>query len=66
MNAALGEMLVEAGDPRPNDTALVLQMLLDGAIVHAVVMGSGAPIRAALEVLPAVAPALYRSDPDGG
>ena len=31
----------------------------DGAIVHAVVMGNGDPIRAARAALPAVAPALY-------
>jgi len=66
MRAALGEMLAEAGDRSPGETALVVQMLLDGAIVHAVVMGSGDPIRTARAVLPAVAPALYRPNPDGG
>jgi AcrR family transcriptional regulator len=59
MNRALGEMLAEAGDPRPQDTALLIQMLFDGAIVHAVVMGNGDPIRAARAALPTVAPALY-------
>ena len=59
MNQALGEMLAEAGDPRPQDTALLIQMLFDGAIVHAVVMGNGDPIRAARTALPSIAPALY-------
>lgn len=63
MNAALAQILAEAGDRRPAETALVLQMLLDGAIVHAVVMGGGDPLRAALAALPGVAPVLY---PDGG
>ena len=62
MNAALGEMLAEAGDPEPESTALLIQMLFDGAIVHAVVMGNGGPIRAARAALPAVAPALYAAE----
>jgi AcrR family transcriptional regulator len=59
MNEALGQMLAEAGDAQPRETALLVQMLFDGAIVHAVVMGNGDPIRAARAALPAVAPALY-------
>lgn len=65
MNHALAQMLAEAGDPRPRDTALLIQLLFDGAIVHAVIMGNGDPIRAARAALPAIAPSLYtdQSDP---
>ena len=63
MNDALAQMLAEAGDAHPAQSALLIQMLFDGAIVHAVVMGDGGPLRAALAALPDLAPALY---PNGG
>jgi AcrR family transcriptional regulator len=62
MIATLAALLAEAGDPQPEQTALRVQMLYDGAIVHAVLAGSGDPLRSALAALPALAPALY---PDG-
>ena len=63
MNAALGQMLAEAGDPEPApDRPARSRCCFDGAIVHAVVMGNGGPLRAARAALPGVAPALY---PDG-
>jgi AcrR family transcriptional regulator len=63
MVATLAALLAEAGDRQPEETALRVQMLYDGAIVHAVLAGSGDPLRSALAALPALAPALY---PDGG
>jgi AcrR family transcriptional regulator len=63
MVETLTALLEEAGDPAPRQTAPVVQMLFDGAVVNAVVAGNGDPLRAALAALRDVAPALY---PDGG
>jgi len=63
MVATLTALLDQAGVPDPEPTALVIQLLFDGAVVNAVVAGNGDPLRAALAALPALAPGLY---PDGG
>lgn len=63
MVATLAALLETAGDPSAAETGLRVQMLYDGAVVHAVLAGSGDPLRAALAALPRLAPALY---PDGG
>jgi AcrR family transcriptional regulator len=63
MIETLTALLEQADVPEPGRAALVIQMLYDGAVVHAVVAGNGDPLRAALAALPGVAPGLY---PDGG
>jgi AcrR family transcriptional regulator len=63
MVATLTGLLERAGVPEAGRAALVIQMLYDGAVVHAVVAGTGDPLRAALAALPGLVPGL---DPDGG
>jgi AcrR family transcriptional regulator len=47
MAAGLAAKLGAAGHPAPEATGRALLMLLDGAIVHAVLAGSGEPVREA-------------------
>jgi AcrR family transcriptional regulator len=63
MIETLSALLESAGVSRPAEAALVIQMLFDGAVVNAVVAGTGDPLRSALAALPQVVPELY---PDGG
>jgi AcrR family transcriptional regulator len=63
MIETLTALLEQAEVPNPGPTALVVQMLFDGAVVNAVVAGNGEPLRAALAALQGVASGLY---PDGG
>jgi AcrR family transcriptional regulator len=63
MVATLAALLAEAGDAHPEQSALRVQMLYDGAVVHAVLAANGDPLRSALAALPGLVPALY---PDGG
>jgi AcrR family transcriptional regulator len=50
MAAGLAAKLEAAGHPAPDATGRALLMLLDGAIVHAVLAGSGDPVREARAV----------------
>jgi AcrR family transcriptional regulator len=59
----LTALLEQAGVAEPGSAGLVVQMLFDGAVVNAVVAGTGDPLRSALAALPQVVPELY---PDGG
>lgn len=45
--AEFGRLLAELGHPAPEEVGQALLMLLDGAIVHAVLHGSAAPVRGA-------------------
>jgi AcrR family transcriptional regulator len=48
----IAALLVEMGVPGPEQTAHVVLMLLDGALVHSVIRGNGEPLRAARAALP--------------
>jgi AcrR family transcriptional regulator len=48
----LAALLTEIGVPDPEQKAQVVLMLLDGAVVHSVIRGNGAPLRAARAALP--------------
>jgi len=48
----LAALLAEIGVPDPEQRAQVVLMLLDGAIVHAVIRGNGDPLREARAALP--------------
>jgi len=48
----LAAMLTEIGVADPDKTAQVVLMLLDGAVVHAVIRGNGDPLREARAALP--------------
>ena len=48
----LAELLSETGVPDPDQRALVVLMLLDGAVVHSVIRGNGDPLREARAALP--------------
>jgi AcrR family transcriptional regulator len=48
----LAALLAEIGVPDPEQTARVVLMLLDGAVVHSVIRGNGDPIREARAALP--------------
>jgi hypothetical protein len=50
MAAGLAAKLEAAGHPAPEETGRALLILLDGAIVHAVLAGSGDPVREARAV----------------
>jgi AcrR family transcriptional regulator len=52
MLSELAALLTEIGMPDPEQNAEVLLMLLDGAIVHAVIRGNGDPLRQARAALP--------------
>ena len=48
----LAALLSEIGVPDPEQRAQVVLMLLDGAVVHAVIRGNGDPVREARAALP--------------
>jgi hypothetical protein len=48
----LGAMLTEIGVPDPEETARIVLMLLDGAIIHSVIRGNGDPLREARAAVP--------------
>jgi len=48
----LAALLTEIGAPDPEQSAHVVLMLLDGAIVHSVIRGNGDPLREARAALP--------------
>jgi len=48
----LAALLTETGAPDPEQSAHVVLMLLDGAIVHSVIRGNGDPLREARAALP--------------
>jgi AcrR family transcriptional regulator len=52
MLGELTALLTEIGMPDPEQNAEVVLMLLDGAIVHAVIRGNGDPLRQARAALP--------------
>jgi AcrR family transcriptional regulator len=52
MRRDLAALLTEIGVPDPEQRAQVVLMLLDGAIVHAVIRGNGDPLREARAALP--------------
>jgi AcrR family transcriptional regulator len=47
MRAALADLLAAATAPEPARTAATVQMLYDGALVHCLIEGTGAPMRMA-------------------
>ena len=53
----LAAMLTEIGAADPEKTARLVLMLLDGAIIHAVIRGNGDPLRDARAAVPALLPA---------
>ncbi len=53
------DLLAEGGDATPGETATVIQMLMDGALIHASLRGSGEPIRAARRALPLLSVAVF-------
>src|SRR5260370_25557280 len=53
----LAALLTEIGVPDPEQRAQVVLMLLDGAVVHAVIRGNGDPLRDARAAVPALLPA---------
>jgi AcrR family transcriptional regulator len=53
----LAAMLTEIGVADPGKTAQVVLMLLDGAVIHAVIRGNGDPLREARAAVPALLPA---------
>jgi hypothetical protein len=53
----LAALLTEIGVPDPEQRAEVVLMLLDGAVVHAVIRGNGDPLRDARAAVPALLPA---------
>jgi AcrR family transcriptional regulator len=52
MRRELAALLTEIGVPDPEQSAHVVLMLLDGAIVHAVIRGNGDPLREARAAMP--------------
>jgi AcrR family transcriptional regulator len=50
----LAALLSEIGVPDPEQRAETVLMLLDGAVVHSVIRGSGDPVRVARGALPAL------------
>jgi AcrR family transcriptional regulator len=50
----LAALLSEMGVPDPDQRALVVLMLLDGAVLHSVIRGNGDPLREARAALPAL------------
>jgi AcrR family transcriptional regulator len=48
----LAALLTEIGAPDPEQRAQIVLMLLDGAVVHSVIRGSGDPLRQARAALP--------------
>ena len=52
MHRELAALLTEVGVPDPEQRAQVVLMLLDGAVVHAVIRGNGDPVREARVALP--------------
>jgi AcrR family transcriptional regulator len=52
MLSELAALLTEIGVPDPEQRALVVLMLLDGAVVHSVIRGNGDPLREARAALP--------------
>jgi hypothetical protein len=52
MLSELAALLTEIGVPDPQETAHLVLMLLDGAVVHSVIRGNGDPLRAARAALP--------------
>jgi AcrR family transcriptional regulator len=54
MLSELATMLTEIGVADPDKTAQVVLMLLDGAIIHAVIRGNGDPLREARSAVPAL------------
>jgi AcrR family transcriptional regulator len=50
----LAAMLAEIGVADPDETANIVLMLLDGAIIHAVIRGNGDPLREARAAVPAL------------
>ena len=48
----LAVLLTEIGVPDPDQRALIVLMLLDGAVVHSVIRGNGGPLREARAALP--------------
>jgi AcrR family transcriptional regulator len=63
MTTELGAILTELGHPDPAGTALVLLMLFDGAVVHAVIRGDGDPLRAARGAAQALLPQAVSPSP---
>jgi hypothetical protein len=53
----LAAMLTEIGVSEPDKTAEVVLMLLDGAIIHAVIRGNDDPRREARAAVPGLLPA---------
>jgi AcrR family transcriptional regulator len=56
MLSDLAAMLTEIGVADPETTARIVLMLLDGAIIHAVIRGNGDPLREARAAVPALLP----------
>ena len=54
MLGELAALLTEIGVPGPEHRAQVVLMLLDGAVVHAVIRGNGDPVREARAALPGI------------
>jgi AcrR family transcriptional regulator len=54
IRSELAALLTEMGVPDPERRAHVVLILLDGAIVHAVIRGNGDPLREARAALPAL------------
>ena len=52
MLSELAALLTEIGVPDPEQRALVVLMLWDGAVVHSVIRGNGHPLREARAALP--------------
>jgi Tetracyclin repressor-like, C-terminal domain len=50
-------ILTEIGVADPEKAAQVVLMLLDGAVIHAVIRGNGDPLREARAAVPALLPA---------
>jgi AcrR family transcriptional regulator len=59
MIEGIARLLSEAGDPTPDETAGMVQILMDGALVHAVLRGSGEPLRQAGRALVRIAPSVF-------
>ena len=57
MLCELAPMLTEIGVADPDKTARVVLMLLDGAMIHAVIRGNGDPLREARAAVTALLPA---------
>jgi AcrR family transcriptional regulator len=59
MLEVLEAVLAEGGDPAPGQSAAFVLMLYDGALVHAVLQGSGAPLRQATAALAQLLPGVF-------